>query len=705
MRRYAPWLVGTVLICAAAIGLSALGVRDVRRISSTASTIAGDWLVRMDRLLALDEALRSLRQLEAREALEAVAAQRAPMRHAVDSLARVIDAGLVDATVGLHDAATREAGVTLRAAWAQYAAAREKAQALPTGPGSAALAAFRTREGDFRSLTTAHERLQAATSSHAAQLARDNRAETRTITGIVLGGAVLTLLLAMAVIALIRLDRLRRQAEQRWEDVAGSELGMVWEVDADNRFVFASEQLARFFGRPVSDVLGRMPLTFVPPEEQADVQARYAPIRASGLPFADFEVRFVRADGAICDAVLAGVPIRDDTGRHAGFRGTAMDVTERRRVETAIARAQRLDSIGTLAGGIAHDFNNVLHAIGTYADLIGGTIPGDHVAHRDLQQIRDAGTRGKRLVERILTFSRARPRSIESVRLMEVVEEALGLLRPTLPSTITLDWQRPTVDPDVLADPTELHQVVINLLANAHYAMRDTGGTLRVRIGVDTPHGTPLARLDVADTGAGMSQEVLDRIFEPFFTTKPQSQGTGMGLAMVHGIVSGLGGRIDVDSAPGEGARFTVRLPAAHVRAEARPTPSDAPHVAAGLAGRRVLLVDDDPIVLHAMERLLVREGLDVTACNDPIDALAALRTTSPGFDLLLSDISMPTMTGLDMVERMRPEHPELPVILCSGYGGPDGAERAQSLGVHALLEKPTTARELREAITGALAG
>jgi PAS domain S-box-containing protein len=704
MRRYTGWLVAAAAVAGAALALSWFGVRNVRHISVNASVIAGDWLARMNVLTEIEDRARSLRQMEAREALATRVEDHRRFQIGVDSLAAVLSTAFDELAHDPRDSVEARLVATLQEAWQQYRLARDSVASAATGPDSPAMTAFRAREGRFAAVSTALEDVQSASSSRAARLAADSRTVTRTVTAIVLTSTVLTLLMIAAVLAFIRVDRLRRRAEQRWQDVATTDLGMVWETDASDRFVFVSEQLSRCLGRPKHEIIGRQTPELIVESERDATAARFLTVR-NGAPFTGFELHVARPDGRLVELTIAGVPIHDDAGRVSGYRGVAIDMTERRQAEVAIARMQRLDSLGTLAGGIAHDFNNVLHAIGTYADLVAGSLDATHPARGDLQLIRDAGARGKRLVERILTFSRARPTALGPVSLPAIVEEAFALVRPTLPSTVQLDWVQAPIVPLIQADATELHQVVINLMSNAIYAMRESGGRLQLHAGMDVDaDGSRWTTFRVTDTGVGMRADVVERVFEPFYTTKPQTDGTGMGLAVVHGIVTALGGSISVESTPGAGTTFLVRLPAATETVVAPPTtePGDQPE--ASLTDRRVLLVDDDPLVLEAISRLLARAGVSVAAHNSPTEALKAFESSPQAFDVVVSDISMPGMTGLELVSRLRRTDPRVPVILCTGYGGPDGAERAQSLGVHALLDKPVTARELRSAISSALA-
>ena len=413
------------------------------------------------------------------------------------------------------------------------------------------------------------------------------------------------------------------------------------------------------------------------------------------------------------DATLADMPhIAERALRAWGH------ISERKRLEAQLRQAQKMEAIGTLAGGIAHDFNNILTAILGYTELALEDLRPESPAGRYLQEVRKAGVRAKTLVQQILTFSRRTDQARRPVQLPLLIEEALALLRASLPSTIEMGHElAPDVGP-VLADPTQLHQVLLNLCANAAHAMRETGGRLVVRLAAVevAPTAPPsdlapgaYACLTVSDTGQGMAPEVLERIFEPFFTTKAPGEGTGMGLALVHGIVTNHGGVVRVSSVVGQGTTFTVYLPrsAAGGGAAGAAAPGGAAGegAAAGAGrGRRVLLVDDEEALVSLGEAMLRRLGYEVVVCTSSAEALAVFRAAPQRFDLVITDQTMPHLTGEGLAQAVRRLRPEMPIILCTGFSHVMHAERARELGIDAFVLKPLAMQELAQTIAQVLA-
>ncbi len=386
-------------------------------------------------------------------------------------------------------------------------------------------------------------------------------------------------------------------------------------------------------------------------------------------------------------------------------------ITERKRLEAQLRQAQKMEAIGTLAGGIAHDFNNILTAILGYTELALNDIRQDRAAWRYLQEVRKAGQRAKTLVQQILTFSRRTEQARTPVQLPRLVEEALTLLRASLPSTIAIRHHISQDAGTVLADPTQLQQVLLNLCANAEYAMRETGGLLEIRlqpVEVDEqvtaqhpelPAG-PYVRITVTDTGHGMTPDVVERIFEPFFTTKRPGEGTGMGLALVHGIVASHGGVVTVASVVGQGTTFTVYLPrtADSARDEAAPE-GDLP-----TGAERVLFVDDEESLVGLGQEILMLLGYDVVVCTSSVEALDVFRMAPQRFDLVITDQTMPHMTGEELALELRRLRSDIPIILCTGFSHIIHAERAQELGIDAFLMKPLAMQELARVIQQVLA-
>jgi signal transduction histidine kinase/ActR/RegA family two-component response regulator len=379
--------------------------------------------------------------------------------------------------------------------------------------------------------------------------------------------------------------------------------------------------------------------------------------------------------------------------------------------ERQMQQVLKLQAIGTLAGGIAHDFNNILFPIIGYTELTMDDVPEGSPIRRNLEEILKAATRAKELVQQILTFSRQNGHERKPIKVHSIVGEALRLLRASIPKTIEIDC---VLDPhcrSIMGDPTQIHQVVMNLCTNAYQAMQETGGTLTVhldhahisyeetlkRIGIKMgPH----VHLTVSDEGVGMEATVLDRIFEPYYTTKEPGKGTGLGLSVIHGIVKNHGGFITVESAPGKGSTFHVYLPA--VDEEEIALADDSP-AAATSGHEQILLVDDEPQIAELGRQILERLGYRVTARTSGAEALATFAEHPERYDLLMTDMTMPGMTGDRLAQRVWEIRPGLPVILCTGYNELISEDKAIAMGIRKFLLKPIVSEELSAAVRAAL--
>jgi signal transduction histidine kinase/ActR/RegA family two-component response regulator len=383
---------------------------------------------------------------------------------------------------------------------------------------------------------------------------------------------------------------------------------------------------------------------------------------------------------------------------------------EKEQLENQIRHSQKMEAIGTLAGGVAHDFNNILYPIIGYTEMTLDELPEGGTARENLKEILTAAKRARLLVEQILTFSRQDPQGRIPIKLQPLLEESLALLRATLPSTITI---RQEIDEDVgpvFADPTQLQQVVMNLCTNAFHAMQSHGGTLTVALravpgGIapspddDTDRRSEALMLSISDTGSGMSQETLDRVFEPYFTTKRPGEGTGMGLAVVHGIVTGHGGTIDVHSKPGIGTQIDILLPRTQKMV-------DEQHFGAREAkgGReKVIVVDDEEQIVRMQEQMLNQLGYRVTAFTDSISALERFDDSPYSFDVVLTDLTMPKLTGDRLAREMLKIRPDIPIILCTGFSELIDEKTAHEMGIRKLLFKPVVKAELADALRDAL--
>jgi nitrogen-specific signal transduction histidine kinase/FixJ family two-component response regulator len=406
----------------------------------------------------------------------------------------------------------------------------------------------------------------------------------------------------------------------------------------------------------------------------------------------------------------------DPEGKPARIVGFMLDVTDRhlaeeelQRIERQLRQAQRLEALGTLAGGIAHDFNNLLGAILGYGEMALRNVRAGSRLRRDIENILIAGERGHALVERILAFSRSGVGEQVALNVEEVVRETLALFAAKLPRHIVIEQRLHAGGAAVMGDPTQVHQVLMNLLTNAVQAM-PSGGTLRVsldRIHLQAPRavttGSIAAReyvaMDVSDSGSGIPAEIFEKIFDPFFTTKEVGVGTGLGLSLVHGIVTGLGGAIDVATTVGKGSAFKVYLPlAGDVAVSSKPRKRLDRKT--GRMGRgRVMVIDDEEALVRLATETLTELGYSTVGFTASAKAIEAFLADPEQFDAVITDESMPGASGSELIRKMRALRPTIPILLVSGYLSATVIERAREAGASEVLKKPLSARQLQMAV------
>lgn len=405
-----------------------------------------------------------------------------------------------------------------------------------------------------------------------------------------------------------------------------------------------------------------------------------------------------KKNGEIYEAEVTASPVRDKTGTIINYVSIVRDITHEVKLERELRQAQKMEAIGTLAGGIAHDFNNILMAISGYTQLASAGVEDGTAVKRHLDQVLLASSRAKDLVKQILTFSRLTEQERRPLSVGSILKEALKLLRSSLPSTIEIRQEilATTEQDTVLADPTQIHQVVMNLCTNAAHAMRVHGGRLTVGLSHFAAGDTRRSRfpglaagphlcLTVTDTGHGMDAAVKERIFDPYFTTKGSGEGTGLGLAVVQGIVRGHGGMISVDSEPGQGTTFNVFLPQiAHEIVHEHETSWVLP-----TGSERVLFVDDEHVLAELGKEMLEALGYAVTTMTNAHDALNAFRNRPEAFDLVITDMTMPGLTGRELAKELMALKPDLPVILCTGFSELVNANEVKESGIRELVMKP----------------
>lgn len=513
-----------------------------------------------------------------------------------------------------------------------------------------------------------------------------------------------------------------RRSEERYRLLAENSRDVIWTTDLNLNCTYLSPAIEALTGYPPEEALSLKPEQMFTPasadlahQTLAEELAREETGAADPARSRTLDLEFRRRDGGSVWAELRMAFLRDGQGRPVGVVGVARNLTERRRMEEEKAaleahlqQAQKLEAIGTLAGGIAHDFNNLLAALQGYTELSLLQLeqePEPGLLKGNLEAMLQAEARARDLVQQLLTFSRRREQETQPVQVELIVKEALKLLRASLPATIEI---RPEIEEDtglVLADPSQVHQVVMNLCTNAYQAMREGGGLLEVRlekVEVEAEAGPqptlppgPYLRLTVRDTGHGMPPEVRERLFEPYFTTRPPGEGSGLGLAVVHGIVSRLGGAVEVESQVGEGSTFRVYFP----RLARPPAPETADDREIPSGKERILFVDDEKQIVQVGKRLLEHLGYQVTAKESSVEALNAFQAETEAFDLVITDQTMPQMTGVELAAEMMHLRKDIPIILCTGYSEVVSAEHAKELGIREYLLKPIVARDLARAI------
>ncbi len=493
-----------------------------------------------------------------------------------------------------------------------------------------------------------------------------------------------------------------RESELRFRNLVESINDWFWEVDPNSIYTYVGPQIKSLLGYDPGEVLGKTPFDFMPPDERNRIMEVFKAIAEDRNPIELLENTLIHKEGHHVVVQTSGLPIYDTHGKFMGYRGTDRDITEKLKLEERLRQAQKMKSIGTLAGGIAHDFNNILSVMIGNAELALDDVPEWNPAYPNIQEIKTAGMRAASIVKQLLSFSRKSNHELRPIEIIPVVQDTLDLLRATIPSTIEIRRNLPATGETVIADPVQINQVIMNLCINASQAMDNSEGIIEVsaeRVVFDDqaesgipelPKGT-YVKLTISDTGTGIDPNIIDRIFDPYFTTKEVGKGSGMGLAVVHGIVKSHGGAIAVTSEVGGGSIFSIFFPLAG----ARPWIETSQAAEAPGGNETVLFVDDEISIVEMMARNLGRLGYRVETTLNPLEAVELLQSKSNLIDLLITDMTMPQMTGVQLSEKLKKIRPDLPVILCTGHSDLIDEEKAKRLGIAAYVMKPITKQEM----------
>ncbi len=535
-------------------------------------------------------------------------------------------------------------------------------------------------------------------------------------------GVLAALLIALVMRQFARLHGTRESLEAARERftlaVNGADDG-IWDLDLIARTAFVSARGREIVGLPASPEKQSLDEFFgalqVHPDDAPRRMAAMEAHLAGHTPAYEGEFRLRQPDGNYRWTRVRGVCVRDAAGKPYRMAGSVSDITDRKNSEAErdrlagqLLQAKKLEAMGTLAGGIAHDFNNILAAILGYGEMAQKESPEGTAIRRHIDAAMSAGMRAKSLVERILAFSRSGMGERAPVHVQSVVTEALDAIAASLPSGVRIERRLAAGDAAVMGDPTQVHQVVMNLCANAVQAMKSSG-TLTVTLELEEITGPVCAtcnlssgnyvRLSVRDTGTGIAAPLLERIFDPFFTTKEVGVGTGLGLSLVHGIVTDLGGGIDVESKVGEGSTFTVFLPWQGAIAPRKKVEEPVPN---GM-GETILLVDDEVALVRLGEEMIAELGYEPVGFTSSTAALATFRAAPDRFNVVLSDEAMPDMTGSELAREIRTIRSDIPIVLMSGFVTPELSTRARDAGVVDVLAKPLVARDIARSLASAL--
>jgi len=500
-------------------------------------------------------------------------------------------------------------------------------------------------------------------------------------------------------------------SEQKSQAVLEATPDPVIVYDIEGKVIYFNPAFTGVFGWSLEERIGKKMDDFVPAENWPETRMMIEKVTVAGERFSGLETCRYTKEGNIIPVNISGSYYRDQEGDIAASVINLRDIREQKKIEAQLQQAQKMEAVGTLAGGIAHDFNNILAAIMGYTEIALDSVERETQLYKNLQRVFQAGNRAKKLVMQILTFTRQAEQERKPVQVKLIVNEALKLLRSSLPATIEINRNIQS-DGLVLADATQIHQILMNLCTNADHAMREKGGTLEVKLesvelDADFTAGHPdmkpgaYLQLTVSDTGCGMPPQVRERIFDPFFTTKEVGEGTGMGLSVVHGIAGSYGGTITVDSEPGQGSTFKVYLPIIERREKSQAAQEDS--IPTG--SERILFVDDEPALTDIGKQFLEALGYSVETRTSSIEALELFKNQPDRFDLVITDMTMPHMTGEDLAQELMCLKPNIPIILCTGFSANINDQKACAMGIRAFVLKPIVKPEIAATVRKVLDG
>ncbi|MEN8190511.1 MAG: response regulator [Thermodesulfobacteriota bacterium] len=503
-------------------------------------------------------------------------------------------------------------------------------------------------------------------------------------------------------------EKSMRESEERYRGVVEDLPALVCSFLQDGTIMFANRAYCNYFGRQPEEMLGVSFLTLIPETEREKVMTPILALTPEA-PCMNHEHQVIAADGTVRWQRWVDRALFDDAGKPVIYQAIGEDITDRKlteerqeKLEKQLQQAHKMEAIGTLAGGIAHDFNNILGAILGFTDMAKDDVPRGSALYNNLEQVLVAGNRAKDLVAQILAFSRQDKHAQQPLQPQPIIKEITKFLRSSIPASISIDLDIDEKCGMIKADPTQLHQVVMNLCTNAYQAMEKDGGTLsiglnRAELTADDLRDEPSLRpgpyvlLAVGDTGPGIEPASLKYIFDPFYTTKEVGKGTGMGLAVVHGIMKNHGGMIRLQTTTGQGTDFHLYFPELLKISEK----DSVTEQLIPTGDEQILFVDDETLLVDLGKQLLERLGYSVTALTDSLEALEVFKAQPDRFDLIITDLAMPNMSGTELAREILALREDIPVILCTGYSSIISKDEAFAMGIDEFVMKPVVKKDI----------
>jgi PAS domain S-box-containing protein len=499
-----------------------------------------------------------------------------------------------------------------------------------------------------------------------------------------------------------------RKSEEKYRLLAENASDVIWTMDMDLNYTYISPAIEKIQGWSEEEANSLKVDDILTPRSMEIALKHLDGHLAEGANTGNydgsdrFELELYCKDGTTISTEILASAILGEDGLPVGILGVTRDITERKKLEAQLLQARKMEAIGTLAGGIAHDFNNILSIIVGNTELALNDVPESKPAYQKLKDVHKACLRARDVVKQILAFSRQSHQEKKPVHITPIIEESLQLIRSSIPTTIEIRQNLASESDIVHADATQINQVLINLCTNAAHSMREKGGVLEINsdnLHIDEnsydiyPELIPgrYLRLVVSDTGDGIDPDIVERIFEPYFTTKEVGKGSGMGLAVAHGIVTDHDGLISASSEPGKGSSFQVIFPVVGMD----PKPEIQETLSLSMGSEHILFVDDEEAIVELTEQILERLGYKVTAMTSSMNALEAFRNDPATFDLVITDQTMPDLTGVELIKELVKIRPEIPIILCTGFSETVDDEKAMEMGIQSFAFKPLSMHDL----------